>query len=91
MKVRLTLIILEFKDRSDALIESFLSSSITLQGENIPLSLAVCGFNSQGFRMANKGRFSFPFAFKLPLGIPSSFTFKSLLAVRYKVTGYYII
>ena len=77
----------EFKDKSDELIESFLSSSICIQGENLPLTQAVRGFNSQGFWMANKGRFIFPFAFKLPLEIPSSFTFKTLLAVKYKVTA----
>ena len=79
---------IELNDGNDALIESFLSSRILIQGENRPPSKAVRGWKSpDGFWQANKGRFTFPFAFKLPTDIPCGFQFKSILAIKYKVTG----
>jgi hypothetical protein len=69
-------------------LESFLSCRIVLQGEKKPLSRAIRGKRSpDGYWQANKGHYSFPFAFQLPSDVPSCFEFKNVLAVRYKVTG----
>ena len=70
-------------------MESFLSSRIVLQGPNRPPSRAVRGWKSlDGLWRANKGRFTFPFAFRLPSDIPSSLQFKSILGIKYKVTAF---
>jgi hypothetical protein len=79
---------IELDDKDEALMESFLSSRIVLQGPNRPPSRAVRGWRTQdGLWRANKGRFTFPFAFRLPGDIPSSVQFKSILGIKYKVTG----
>lgn len=78
----------ELDDKNEALMESFLSSRIVLQGPNRPPSRAVRGWKTaDGLWRANKGRFTFPFAFRLPADIPSSVQFKSILGIKYKVTG----
>ncbi|TPX38614.1 hypothetical protein SeMB42_g00942 [Synchytrium endobioticum] len=77
----------EINDRDLAATQSFLSSNIVFQGDNRPPSTAVRGPKQDGFWVANKGKTTFPFAFRLPPDAPSSFDFQTLASLKYVVTG----
>lgn len=60
------------------------------QGPNVPPSNAVYGPANQGYWAVNKGKTTFPFAFRIPADAPSSFKFQTLAKLKYVVTGYII-
>ncbi|CAB4489603.1 unnamed protein product [Rhizophagus irregularis] len=67
--------------------QSFLSSRLVFQSENLPPSNAVHGPKDNGYWTAKKGKTTFPFAFKIPVDAPSSVTYASLASLKYVVTG----
>lgn len=68
--------------------QSFLSARIMFQGDRLPPSnICVRGQSENGFRLANKGKTVFPFAFRIPSDAPSSYYFLKLASLRYVVTG----
>lgn len=67
--------------------QSFLSSRLVFQSENLPPSNAVHGPKDNGYWTAKKGKTTFPFAFKIPVDAPSSVTYGSLASLKYVVTG----
>ncbi|KAJ3396058.1 hypothetical protein HDU92_004183 [Lobulomyces angularis] len=67
---------------------SFLSARVLFQGVNCPKTNAVRGeADANNMWVANKGKTTFPFAFKIPQDAPSSYTFKNIAQLRYVVTG----
>ncbi|TPX31481.1 hypothetical protein SmJEL517_g05187 [Synchytrium microbalum] len=77
----------QINDKELASSQSFLSSNIVFQGPRTPPSNAVRGPNEDGFWQANKGKTTFPFSFRLPEDSPSSFTFQTMAALKYVITG----
>jgi hypothetical protein len=67
--------------------QSFLSSRLVFQSENLPPSNAVHGPKDNGYWTAKKGKTTFPFAFKIPIDAPSSVTYASMASLKYVVTG----
>ncbi|KAI8592016.1 hypothetical protein BDZ88DRAFT_409323 [Geranomyces variabilis] len=77
----------EVTDKDYARSQAFLTSRIVFQGERMPPSNAVRGPAKGGYWQANKGKTTFPFAFRLPADAPSSYSFQNLANLRYLVTG----
>ncbi|KAI9012799.1 hypothetical protein BC832DRAFT_548054 [Gaertneriomyces semiglobifer] len=77
----------EVADKDYGRSQSFLSARIVFQGERTPPSNAVRGPSENGYWQANKGKTTFPFAFRLPDDAPSSYAFQSISSLRYVVTG----
>ncbi|GBB99550.1 hypothetical protein RclHR1_03560005 [Rhizophagus clarus] len=67
--------------------QSFLSSRLVFQSENLPPSNAVHGPKDNGYWTAKKGKTTFPFAFKIPIDAPSSVTYGNFAFLKYVVTG----
>ncbi|CAG8586625.1 7268_t:CDS:2 [Funneliformis mosseae] len=67
--------------------QSFLSSRLVFQNENLPPSNAVHGPKENGYWTARKGKTTFPFAFKIPVDAPSSVEYGNLACLKYIVTG----
>ncbi|KAJ3016377.1 hypothetical protein HKX48_004055 [Thoreauomyces humboldtii] len=77
----------EVSDKDYARSQAFLAARIVFQGDRMPPSNAVRGPADNGYWQANKGKTTFPFAFRLPVDAPSSYSFQSLASLRYVVTG----
>ncbi|CAI2169112.1 5439_t:CDS:2 [Funneliformis geosporum] len=67
--------------------QSFLSSRLVFQNENLPPSNAVHGPKENGYWTARKGKTTFPFAFKIPVDAPTSVEYGNLACLKYIVTG----
>jgi len=67
--------------------QSFLSSRLVFQCENLPPSNAVYGPKENGYWTAKKGKTTFPFAFKIPIDAPSSVGCGSSAYLKYVITG----
>ncbi|KND03682.1 uncharacterized protein SPPG_01150 [Spizellomyces punctatus DAOM BR117] len=77
----------EVSDKDYERSQAFLSARIVFQGERMPPSNAVRGPGENGFWQANKGKTTFPFAFRLPNDAPSSYAYQNISSLRYVVTG----
>ncbi|KAI9092801.1 hypothetical protein DFS34DRAFT_276046 [Phlyctochytrium arcticum] len=77
----------EVTDKDYGRSQGFLSARIVFQGERMPPSNAVRGPADGGYWLANKGKTTFPFAFRLPEDAPSSYAYQNLASLRYVITG----
>ncbi|KAI8910606.1 hypothetical protein DFJ77DRAFT_101717 [Powellomyces hirtus] len=77
----------EVSDKDYARSQAFLAARIVFQGDRMPPSNAVRGPGENGYWQANKGKTTFPFAFRLPADAPSSYSFQNLASLRYVVSG----
>jgi hypothetical protein len=77
----------ELSVKDNTASQSFLSSRLVFQCENLPPSNAVHGPKENGYWMAKKGKTTFPFAFKIPIDAPSSVGYGSSASLKYVVTG----
>ena len=78
----------EINDKNYHSAQTFMSSEVIYQGERVPPSSAVLGPAENGYWLAKKCKTTFPFSFKLPDDLPSSFLFKKLASLRYVVSGH---